>query len=138
MNRLLPLFLFTLSTHGLVPEALDPWRGWLAFKEFARAVQETPDPGVSVQFTNRTEERRTRLLFARQDVVDMGGWLTPTGAVVCEFTFRWRARSAAVWDRWSFDYGSFERFVDTVEQEPVFQDLIVTPPVRSAVYWEDA
>ena len=42
------------------------------------------------------------------------------------------------WDRWSFDYSSFDRFVDVVEQEPMFQDLTVTRPLRSAVYWEEA
>jgi hypothetical protein len=41
-------------------------------------------------------------------------------------------------DQWSFDYSTFDRFVDAVEQEPLFQDLIVTRPVRSAVYWEEA
>ena len=138
MNRLLPLFLLTLASHGLAPETLDPWRGWVAFKEYARSVAETPDPGVSVQFTNRTEEGRTRLLFLRQETVESDGSLTPVGGVVCEFTFAWRPRTAAIWDRWSFDYVSIDRFIDIVEQEPVFQDLVVTPPLRSAVYWEEA
>lgn len=138
MNKLLPVFLLTLAAHGLAPAALDPWRGWLAFKEFARAVQEVPDPGVSVQFTRTTEDGQTRLVFLRQAGDTDDGWSTPVGGVVCEFIFPRARHRVPAWDRWSFDYGSFERFVDIVEQEPVFQDLIVTRPLRSAVYWEEA
>ena len=138
MSRLLPVFLLTLAAHGLAPETLDPWRGWLAFKEYARAVHEDPDPGVSVQFTRTTEDRKTRLLFLRQAVRADHGWLSPVGGVACEFTFAWAQRSSSAWDHWSFDHASFERFVDVVEQEPIFQNLIVTRPLRSAVYWEEA
>ena len=138
MRKLLPVFLLTLAAHGLAPTALDPWHGWLAFKEFARAVNEVPDPGVSVQFTRTTEEGPSRLVFVRQTACDENGWLTPVGGVACEFTFPRARHAPPAWDRWSFDYASFERFVDAVEQEPVFQDLIVTRPLRSAVYWEEA
>ena len=138
MHKLLPVFLLTLATHGLTPTALHPWRGWLAFKEFARAVHEVPDPGVSVQFTRTTEEGRTRLVFLRQAGDTEDGWFTPVGGVVCEFVFSKARHPVPAWDRWSFDYASFERFVDIVEQEPVFQDLIVMQPLRSAVYWEEA
>jgi hypothetical protein len=78
---LLEMLLLALAAHGLGPTALDPWRGWVVFKEFARAAAEAPDPGVSVQVT---------------------------------------------------------RFVDLVEESPSFQDLIVTPPLTSAVYWLEA
>jgi hypothetical protein len=138
VHKLLRVFLLTLAAHGLTPGALDPWRGWLAFKEFARAVHEVPDPGVSVQFTRTTEEGQTRLVFLRQAGDTQDGWLTPVGGVVCEFVFSKARHPVPAWDRWSFDYASFERFVDIVEQEPVFQDLIVTQPLRSAVYWEEA
>ena len=138
MNQLLSVLLLTLAAHGLEPDALDPWRGWVAFKEYARAVHEEHDPGVSVQFTRDTEAGHTRLLFLRQAMrTDSEGGLTPVGGVVCEFTFPWSERSVSSWDRWSFDYATFERFVDIVEQEPDFQDLIVTRPLRSAVYWEE-
>ena len=138
MNRLLPLFLLTLASHGLEPTTLDPWRGWLAFKEFARAVNEVPDPGVSVQFTRTTERGERCLVFVRQTVHNESGRLTPTGGVVCELDFPPVRHPAASWDRWSFDYSSFDRFVDIVEQEPVFQDLMATRALRSRVYWEPA
>ena len=138
MNQLLSVLLLTLAAHGLAPEPLDPWRGWVAFKEYARAVHEEPDPGLSVQFTRQTEDGHSRLLFLRQAMqADSDGALTPVGGVVCEFTFPSKQRSAPSWDRWSFDYATFERFVDIVEQEPDFQDLIVTRPLHSAVYWEE-
>jgi hypothetical protein len=138
MSRLLSLLLLTLGAHGLAPECLDPWRGWVAFKEFARATKDAPDAGVSVQVTGVTEDGHARLVLLRQEMVDIDGALTPVGGVVCEFTFapiRHRARSV---DHWSFDYSTFDRFVDAVEQEPVFQDLVVTRPLRSAVFWEEA
>ena len=50
-NLLLQFFLGVLAAQGLAAEALDPWRGWVAFKEFARRAAEEPDSGVSVQFT---------------------------------------------------------------------------------------
>jgi hypothetical protein len=121
VHKLLSVFLLTLASHGLGPEGLDPWRGWIAFKEFARAVHEVPDPGVSVQFTRMGEPGESRLLYVRQVTTEPPGWLMPLGGVVCEFAFpRTRHRKPA-WDRWSFDYSSFERFVDVVEQEPIFQ-----------------
>ena len=136
MARLLSAFLLTLGSHGLAPEVLDPWRGWVAFKEFARAVAETPDPGVSVQCTPAGTGTETRLVFLRQEAELEEGDLTPRGGIICEFTFPATAH-AMPWERWSFDHASFERFVDVVELEPSFQDLLVTRPVRSAVYWQE-
>ncbi len=98
MRKLLQVFLLSLAAHGLVPTALDPWRGWL-----------TKD-----------------------------GCLTPVDGVVCESVSSKTRHPVPDRDQWSFDYASFERFVDIVEQEPVFQDLIVSQPLWSAVYWEDA
>ena len=136
MARLLSALLLTLGSHGLAPEALDPWRGWVAFKEFARAAAETPDPGVSVQFTPAGTGTETRLVFLRQEAELEDGDLRPRGGIICEFTFPAIAY-ATPWERWSFDHASFERFVDVVELEPSFQELLVTRPVRSAVYWQE-
>ena len=138
MHKLLSMFLLTLATHGLAPDALDPWRGWMAFKEFVRAVDEHPDPGVSVQFTRWTERGYSRLVFVRQEVTVEDDRLEPAGGVVCEFTFPRVPPGHDAWDHWTFDHASFERFVDIVENEPVFQQLMVTRAIRSAVYWEEA
>lgn len=138
MERLLSMFLLTLAAHGLAPGSLDPWRGWMAFKEYARATTEFPDPGMSVQFTPVTENGEAQLIFLRQKLEPRKQWLAAVGGVVCEFTFERMRREARAWDRWSFDYSRFERFVDVVEQEPIFQDLMVTRPLFSAVFWEDA
>ena len=136
MSRLLSALLLTLSAHGLAPEALDPWRGWVAFKEFVRAAEEHPDPGISVQFTPATAESERRLVFLRQESEIEEGDLTPRGGIICEFTFD-GSEPDAPWERWSFDHASFERFVDVVELEPSFQDLLVTRPLSSAVYWQE-
>jgi hypothetical protein len=138
MNRLLPVFLLTLAAHGLAPGTLDPWRGWVAFKAYARAVDEDPDPGVSVQFTRTTADGTSRLLFLRQATRADWRWLIPVGGVVCEFAFPWEHRRAPAWDHCSFDHANFERFVDVVEDDPIFQDLIVTRPLGNTVYWEEA
>ena len=136
MARLLSALLLTLSAHGLAPEALDPWRGWVAFKEFVRAVDESPDPGISVQFTPATPESEARLIFLRQEAEIEEGELTPRGGIICEFTFDGSGYDAP-WERWSFDHATFERFVDVVELQPSFQDLLVTRPLSSAVYWQE-
>ena len=135
---LLELLLVALAAHGLGPEGLDPWRGWVVFKEFARAAAEAPDPGVSVQVTTGAEERTASMVFVRQVVEVTPGRLEPVGGVVCEFTFGLGPREVRDWEAWSFDTGSFDRFVDLVEESPAFQDLAVQPPIRSAVYWLEA
>jgi hypothetical protein len=130
--------LAVLAARGLSPETMDPWRGWIAFKQFAREVAETPDPGVSVQIEPTGDRGQIRLFLLRQVVVREGDRLEPTGGVVCEFTFAPRRRTPRHWEAWSFDSPTFERFVDVVEQCPLFSDLMVTRPRESAVYWEDA
>ena len=137
-SYLLAAFLGVLTTHGLHAEALDPWRGWVSFKEFARAVDELPDPGVSVQIMPLGDRAPIRLALVRQVLEPIGDRLEPVGGVVCAFTFAPRRHMPAEWRVWSFDSASFERFVDLVEQHAVFSDLLVTKPIASEVYWEDA
>jgi hypothetical protein len=137
-SYLLAALLGILATRGLSPEALDPWRGWVAFKEFARAVAETPDPGVSVQLEPEDGRQPIHLYLTRQVLVEDGERLEPVGAVVCEFVFAPRRRRPLEWREWSFDHSSFDRYVDAVEQYPLFADLLATRPLRSAVYWEAA
>jgi len=64
---LLETLVLALAAQGLGPEGLDPWRGWVVFKHFAREVAETPDPGVSVQVTH--EDDTITMVFVRQVVV---------------------------------------------------------------------
>ena len=134
-SYLLALLLSILAARGLAAESMDPWRGWVAFKEFARRTAEMPDQGVSVQIAPADD--RIHLFFGRQILVPERNRLEPAGAVVCEFEFAPRRRTAAGWQAWSFDCPTFERFVDLVEQHPPFADLLVTRPLRSAVYWEE-
>lgn len=132
---LLELLLLTLAGHGLSSEALDPWRGWLVFKEYVRSVAEQPDPGVSVQITADKSTGSDSLVFVRQVVEPLDDWLHPTGGVVVEFTFPRGAKHLAQWDAWSFEAPDFDRFVDLVEGNEPFQDLIVRQPQASRVYW---
>ena len=135
---LLATFIALLAAHGLAPEQLDPWRGWVTFKEFAREVREEPDPGITVQITSAGPQVPVRLYFMRQVLVRRDEAWDPVGGVVCEFWFSARDRLPAEWDAWSFDLPTFERFVDLVEQHPAFADLLTQRPVASAVYWEAA
>ena len=135
---LLAAMLGVLAARGLEPETLDPWRGWVAFKQFAREAAEAPDPGVSVQIEPLGHRSPIHLFFLRQAVVPDGNRLEPIGGVVCEFVFAPRRRTPRYWQAWSFDSPTFERFVDVVEQCPLFADLMVTRPLGSAVYWENA
>ena len=137
-SHLVAAFLTLLATRGLDAETLDPWRGWVAFKQFAREVAEYPDPGVSVQLFPVGNGREARLAFVRQVLEPVGDRLEPVGGVICDFTFAPRRRTPREWRAWSFDYASFDRFVDVVEQHPVVSDLLVTRPLDSAFYWEDA
>ena len=135
---LLAALLSVLATRGLAPEALDPWRGWVAFKQFVRQVDEEPDPGVSVQISALGDRRPIQLVFVRQVLVRRGDRLEPVGGVACEFWFAQRRTTPSAFEAWSFDSPSFERFVDLVEQHPMFEDLLATQPLASAVYWQDA
>jgi hypothetical protein len=135
---LLAALLSVLTARGLAPETLDPWRGWVAFKQFVRDVDEEPDPGVSVQINVLGRRRPIQLVFVRQILVAQGRRLEPVGGVVCEFWFAPRRRTPASFEAWSFDSPSFERFVDLVEQHPFFEDLLATRPLTSAVFWQDA
>lgn len=134
---LVAALLSILAARGLDAETLDPWRGWVAFKQFAREVSEEPDPGVSVQLFH-VADGEVRLAFVRQVLEPVGDRLEPIGGVVCDFTFAPRRRPMRDWRVWSFDYASFNRFVDVVEQHPGVSDLLVTRPIDSAVYWEQA
>ncbi len=142
MNRaqfLLATFVSLLSTAGLHARTLDPWRGWVVFKQFVRLVDEFPDPGVTVQIDRRRWDGRIRLYYMRQAVRrEDDDWLEPVGGLVCEFTFPRGARRGRSAELWSFDYPDFERFVDAVEQNPDFADVTVRRPLRSRVYWEDS
>jgi hypothetical protein len=135
---LLAAFLGVLAARGLPAESLDPWHAWTTFKQFARTVDELPDPGVSVQIAPLGNRRPIRLYLLRQVVERRDNRLEPVGAVVCEFLFPKRRRAPSEWEAWSFDFPDFERFVDTVEQHPLFADLLITKPLMSDVYWEDA
>ncbi|MGH7357790.1 MAG: hypothetical protein ACREON_02990 [Gemmatimonadaceae bacterium] len=135
---LLQMLLVALGARGLAPEAMDPWRAWVTFKHYARVVDEVPDPGVSVQLARLPDESQAKLFFLRQMVAVHEERLEPVGGVVCEFTFDAPTSRGSDWALWSFDYPSFARFVDRVEQEPDFQDLIVSRPLRSSVHWESA
>jgi len=135
---LIAALLGVIAARGLAPEALDPWRGWIAFKQFAREVSEQPDPGVSVQIAPLGDRLPIRLFLLRQVMAPEDKRLEPEGGVVCEFCFAPRRRTPAEWAAWSFDSPDFDRFVDVVEQHPLFGELLTTRPLMSAVYWEDA
>ena len=136
-RHLLATLLALLAARGLAAEGLDPRRGWVVFKQFARKVAEQPDPGVSVQIVSRSLGD-VRLYFLRQILEPRGDRLEPIGGVVCAFEFARHLRPPADWEEWSFDHPTFERFVDAVEQHPAFADLVTERPLASDIYWEDA
>jgi len=136
-TRLLQLLLALLASHGFGPEGLDPWRGWVLFKQFARATTEFPDPGVSVQISPDPEVGEVSLVFLRQIVAPNGDWLEPEGGVVCEFVYQ-GDKFFPESDLWSIDLPTFSHLVDAVERDPTFTDLIAKIPRRTAVYWLDA
>ena len=136
---LLATLLSLVAGAHLHPRTLDPWRGWVLFKQFARVVDEVPDPGVTVQIDRDSLHGRLRLYYMRQLVQrEADDWLAPVGGVVCEFAFPRAPHPPRPADFWSFDYPDFEHFIDAVEQDPGFADLTVRRPVRSRIYWEEA
>lgn len=137
-HHLLQLFLALLAAQGLSAQCLDPWKGWVTFKHFARIVDEIPDPGVSVQLAH-CGNSSTSLFFLRQVLEPEGeDSLQPVGGVVCEFVFPRSDSSGTEWEIWSFDYPTFEQFVDSVEQHDDFAALTAKVPDWSDAYWEEA
>ena len=137
MEKLLAAFLAILAVHGLQVDALDPWRGWLAFKEYARATWELPDEGVSVQ-VGLDGDQETHLYFLRQAAVLTADRLEPVGGVVCDLCYAAQSAPTPTPEYWSFDYATFDRFVDVVEQDPMIAALFLQRPLSSQVYWEEA
>lgn len=135
---LLETLLLAIAAHGLTPETLMPWRGWVLFKEYVRSVAESPDPGVSVQISRDDADQTVSLIFVRQVVERVDDWLEPIGGVVCEITFEQGNKRLLEWDLWSFDSPTFERFVDVVQGSYAFDDLVGTKPLESSVYWLEA
>jgi hypothetical protein len=127
-----------LGARGLDPYTLEPWRAWVAFKGFARFVAEVPDPGVSVQISQPDPDEPVHLLFLRQVVELEEGYFEPTGGLVCELLVAPQGQFMPEVELWSFDYSSFEQFVDGVEQDPRFSDLAACSGLQSDVYWEEA
>jgi hypothetical protein len=138
-SYLLQMLLTLLATNGVAPDAADPWRGWTTFTQYVRVVDEVPDPGVSVQVLC-DYDCATSLVFLRQLLKEANDWLEPVGGVVMKFSYRagHAADDAPEWEFWSFDHGTFERFVDCVEQHEEFAHLILQCPCRTRVYWLDA
>ena len=139
-SYLLQMLLTLLAMNGVAPEAADPWRGWMTFKQYARVVDEVPDPGVSVQLLHG-RGRAASLVFLRQVLEpEDDDWLEPVGGVVLEFEYPSGAAPDRLreWEFWSFDYTTFDRFVDCVEQHEEFSHLMLQRPKRTRVYWQEA
>lgn len=135
---LLKTFLIALAAHGLAAETVTPWRGWVVFKDYVRSVAEAPDPGVSVQIAKDDGDGTISLIFVRQVVEPVNDRLEPIGGVVCEITFPQRERLLPEFELWSFEAPSFARFVDMVESNADFQELALSKPLESSVYWLEA
>jgi hypothetical protein len=138
-SHLLQMLLTLLAVNGVAPEAADPWRGWMTFKQYVRIVDEVPDPGVSVQVL-RHRDHSTSLVLLRQVLDQEGDWLQPVGGVVVKFNYPSDTGDAEgpEWEFWSFDHCTFERFVDCVEQHEEFAYLMLQSPRRTWVTWLDA
>jgi hypothetical protein len=135
---LLETLLLAIAAHGLTPETITPWLGWVLFKEYVQSVAESPDPGVSVQVSRDDTAGTVSLIFLRQVVEPVGEeWLHPIGGVVCEITFPPGKTRIREWDAWSFDAPTFERFVDVVDESIAFEEFFETRPLVSSVYWLD-
>lgn len=82
-HYLLPMLLGLLAARGVAPDAMDPWRGSLVFKQYARIMDEVPDPGVSVQLIRHGDETASPV-FLRQVLEQAADRLEPVGGTVCE------------------------------------------------------
>jgi hypothetical protein len=61
------------------------------------------------------EDETASLIFLRQVLKSERDQLTPVGGVVCEMIYPPNVAKHPDWEFWTFDYSTFERFVDIVE-----------------------
>ena len=135
--RLLTLLLAFCASHGVAPDTPDAWSAWKTFKSFARATAEVPDPGVSVQLVDR-DDGYEHVALVRQVLLGDERWLRPTGAVVWELRFKPSGPVIEEEDIWTFDFRSFDDFVDAVEQHETIAPLLAREVSSGEIYWEAA
>jgi hypothetical protein len=120
----------------LDPDHLDPWSGWIAFKEFLKQEVEGSYDAASVQV--RPEGRATSMFFVRQftqredassDAADV-----LLGRLIVELQYD--ARQLAEQEVWTLDYPSLEEWAAVVEGERWFQALINREPTFTDVYYD--
>ncbi len=120
----------------LDPEALDPWSGWRAFKDFLRMEVEHVYDAAAVQF--QLEGDGPSMFFVRQftqratssdDAEDV-----LLGRLIVEF--RYPAHQLQEQEIWTLDYPSLEEWASVVEGEPTFQTLVNLTPTATEVYYD--
>jgi hypothetical protein len=121
--------------HGISPNTKDVWRAWKVFKQFARTVDEIPDPGVSVQIYEN-ESGVSVLAFVRQVVEEDEDNLQPAGGLIWEFALN-EAELIEPLELWSFDFRTFNDFVDSVEGHPAVSPLLNGPASPGELYWDE-
>src|SRR5213594_3531684 len=86
-SYLLQLLLSLLSARGLAAQAVDAWRGWVTFKQYARIIHEVPDPGVSVQITPERGSDEVRLVSFVRSWSRVGTGSSPWAALFVNSRF---------------------------------------------------
>ena len=120
----------------LDPDHLDPWSGWLAFKEFLKHEVDGLYDAGSVQV--RPEDDATSLFFVRQFTQRQNRRANSAdvlvGRLIVEFHYEFRA--LADQEIWTLDYPTLEEWASVVEGAAWFQALINQKPAFTDVYYD--
>jgi hypothetical protein len=125
-----------LATQSLLPERLDPWSGWRAFKDFLRqevdgvydaaaVLFERETEGVSMFLVRQFSQREDRSKEAEDKLV---------GRLIIEFQYN--VQPLPDEEVWTLDYRTLEEWASVVEGTSSFQTLVNQRPRFTDVYYD--
>jgi hypothetical protein len=126
----------SLATQSLLPERLDPWSGWRAFKDFLRQEVDGVYDAAAVLFERENEGVSMFLVrqFSEREDVGEDAEDQLVGRLIVEFQYDVQALPDE--EVWTLDYPTLEEWASVVESTRSFQTLVNQQPRFTDVYYD--